>query len=95
MIYSAKDKSFNTERYTIGYNDGQANAIRDKHGLSGHGYDDRCPEGHSDEYCRGYRAAYSRVLQKHKLESTSTSQSRPFYYLSTNHNDGSGGKARS
>jgi hypothetical protein len=41
------------------YSRGQRDAIRDYHGLNGHGFDDSCPSGHSASYCSNYHNGYS------------------------------------
>ena len=45
--------------YEDGYNRGASDAQNDLLGLNGHGYDDSCPSGHTDTYCRGYVNGYN------------------------------------
>lgn len=45
--------------YIDGYNNAVSDAWNDYRGLNGHGYDDSCPSGHTDTYCRGYIDGYN------------------------------------
>ena len=44
--------------YKDGYNRGTTDASNDFQGLNGHGYDDSCPNAHTDTYCQGYVNGY-------------------------------------
>jgi hypothetical protein len=53
--YAAKvTKSSFSDGYALGVRD----AGRDLKGLNGQGFDDKCPHGHTDVFCNGYKQGY-------------------------------------
>jgi hypothetical protein len=49
------------------YSRGWHDAICDHHSCNGHGYDDSCPTGHSEDFCanyvEGYLAGWAKVVE--------------------------------